>query len=139
GLTCPSPDDVRPFGLGINGFNVYVGVVCTAESTQNRADMRGFVYELDSLNPGLGFSQVLNFRLDYPRRCADAAPGCAANRAADWQPWRNVWPGGAGGGDIIRPEPWITDIVFDSFDNMIIGMRDRMGDRIGKRQARPDD
>ncbi|MBZ0275956.1 MAG: hypothetical protein K8I60_07425, partial [Anaerolineae bacterium] len=79
------------------------------------------------------------FRLDYPRRCADAAPGCAANRAADWQPWRNVWPGGAGGGDIIRPEPWITDIVFDSFDNMIIGMRDRMGDRIGKRQARPDD
>ncbi|MCB9450391.1 MAG: hypothetical protein H6672_03075 [Anaerolineaceae bacterium] len=139
GLTCPSPNDVRPFGIGVREFNIYVGVVCTAESTQNRADMRGFVYELDSLNPGTGFQKVLDFALDYPRRCADAAPACFANRAADWRPWTNVWQGAAGGGDIIYPEPWITDIVFDSFGNMIIGMRDRMGDRIGKRQARPDD
>ncbi|MEZ4617982.1 MAG: proprotein convertase P-domain-containing protein, partial [Caldilineaceae bacterium] len=30
---CPTLDDLRPFGLGINDGTVYLGLVCTAEST----------------------------------------------------------------------------------------------------------
>jgi len=40
---CPAVD-VRPFGLGVKNGKVYVGMVCSAESTQNRASLRAYVY-----------------------------------------------------------------------------------------------
>jgi len=128
--------DWRPFGLGMHKGLLYLGAVCTAESTQQVADLQAYVYRFDPLNPGLGFTEVLNFALDYPRRCADSAPGCFGGaRAADWRPWSNTWPVPSGLG-VYRPEPLLTDIVFDG-DNMILGFRDRMGDRTGNLRPAP--
>jgi len=134
---CANFNDWRPFGLGMHKSMVYVGAVCTAESTQLATDLNAYVYRYDPLNPGLGFTEVLAFPLDYPRRCADSAPGCGAGgvRSADWQPWSDTWtilpPFLA-----IRPEPWLTDISFDG-DNMILAFRDRMGDRTGNMRPAP--
>ncbi|MEO8611497.1 MAG: SdrD B-like domain-containing protein [Chloroflexota bacterium] len=127
--------DWRPFGLGMHLGMVYLGAVCSAESTQQAADLRAYVYKYDPLNPGLGFTQVLAFRLDYPRRCADKAPGCVTARAADWKPWSDTWPN-AILGIAIRPEPVLTDITFDG-PNMILAFRDRMGDRTGNERPQP--
>lgn len=132
---CPAVD-YRPFGLGIHRGRVYVGAVCSAESTQDRADMRAYVHSFDPLNPGQGFQLDITFPLDYPRRCADNAPGCNNGlRTADWQPWTNDWPAPSGT-VVIYPEPWVTDIVFDG-DHMIIGLRDRFGDRTGNMRPPP--
>lgn len=128
--------DWRPFGLGMHRGIVYLGAVCSAESTQQASDLRAYVYKYDPLNPGLGFTQVLAFRLDYPRRCADRAPGCNAGaRPADWRPWSDTWPTPSGG-VVVRAEPLLTDITFDG-DNMILGFRDRMGDRTGNQRPAP--
>jgi uncharacterized repeat protein (TIGR01451 family) len=133
-----STDDWRPFGLGMHLGMVYLGAICSAESTGQPADLRAFVYKYDPLNPGLGFTQVLGFRLDYPRRCADRANapgGCVAARGADWKPWSDNWPTAIVGVPI-RPEPLLTDITFDGA-NMILAFRDRMGDRTGNERPEP--
>ena len=128
--------DWRPFGLGMHRGIVYLGAVCSAESTQLATDLRAYVYKYDPLNPGLGFTQVLAFRLDYPRRCADKAPACNnGERPADWKPWSDTWPAPSGG-VIVHAEPLLTDITFDG-DNMILGFRDRMGDRTGNQRPAP--
>ena len=78
---CPNPaTDIRPFAVGVNRGLVYVGMVCSAESTVSpgnpqgdRTQLRAYVY---SFNPTTDtFAQVLNFRLDYTRGCA-VTPGC---------------------------------------------------------------
>jgi uncharacterized repeat protein (TIGR01451 family) len=138
GLVCPSADDVRPFGLGVQDGRVYVGVVCSAESTQNVNDLRAFVYSADENAVG-AFQQDLNIPLNYTRRCADSAPNCLPNRRAAWQPWTTQWPTPVQPGPaIVHPEPMLTDIVFDRGD-MILGFRDRMGDRTGNQRPGPFD
>ena len=43
---CPNADDIRPFGLGYRNGLLYAGMVCSAQSTQNTADMRALVLSL---------------------------------------------------------------------------------------------
>lgn len=140
GVTCPAADQ-RPFGLGTHDGRVYIGSVCSAESSQNAANLRAYVHSFDPLDGG-GFRQEINFALNYPRACADqgdincpVTPG--NDRTAPWQPWTPVWPPPDGGAQVY-PEPLLTDIVFDNQD-MILGFRDRFGDRTGYEQPGPFD
>ena len=68
------------------GF-VYIGVVCTAESSNLSSDLRAFVYQLD-VATGV-FAPVANFPLNYPRGCVsqDSTGQCAS---AAWLPWAPV-------------------------------------------------
>lgn len=94
----------RPFGLGVRDNLVYVGGVCTNESSAlgTTAGLDAYVF---SYNPAGGaVTQVLNFPLNYPRGCADifngylvdgAALTCRTatqGSAAEWQPWTATWP-----------------------------------------------
>ncbi|PID34141.1 MAG: hypothetical protein CR976_01855, partial [Thiotrichales bacterium] len=76
---CTGVDDVRPMGLGVNDGKVYVGMVCSAESTVSGlpiggSDARkgdsdkllGYVYVWDG---AANFSLVLEFPLNYERGC----------------------------------------------------------------------
>lgn len=122
---CPTASDVRPFALKYYKGMLYVGLTCTAESTQLDTDMRAFVYRYD----GTSFVQVLNESLNGAKMDGKA-----------WHPWSNA-------GDATtseRPEPWLTDIEFSGND-MILGMRDRFGDvtsynllRLGSASSRVD-
>lgn len=141
---CPDPDvDIRPFGLKVNDGLVYVGVVCSAESTPSTpSNLRGYVY---SFNPAsTSWSQVLNFPLDYPRGCTNLASStvtCNTFFPAAWRPWvttfTTVGVAGGGGMTVSYPQPWVTDIEFDN-GNLIIGIRDRFGDQIGNGAFSPD-
>jgi len=94
----------RPFGLGVRDNLVYVGGVCTNESSAlgTTAGLEGYVF---TYNPAGGaVTQVLNFPLNYPRGCADifnaylvdgVALTCRTGTqgsAAEWQPWTATWP-----------------------------------------------
>lgn len=142
---CPNPAvDIRPFGLGVYDGIVYVGIVCTAESTQNPAQLTGFVY---SFNPATAaFARVLTIPMNptaYPRECVDVTgtPGCPP---ALWNPWSPVWrtttvfgnPVNFDTNFVVLPQPWITDIAFDN-GNMILGLRDRFGDQQGNLVPNP--
>ncbi len=111
--------NVRPFGLGVKGALLYVGEVCTAESSQQASDLRAFVWSFD----GTTFAPVLNVPLEYAR-------GVNADGATeDWRPWNETLPPV----DVVEynPQPLLTDIVFDG-DDMVFGLRDRYADQTGR-------
>ncbi len=134
---CPATNDARPFAVEFRDGLVYVGVTCTAESSQDVDDLRAYVY---SLNPaGGGFNLVLNFPLNYERRCADRADqaNCETQLPSDWQPWiadtdPPTWPlAFFAGYPIVYAQPMLTDIEFDNNGDMILAFRDRWGDMSG--------
>jgi uncharacterized repeat protein (TIGR01451 family) len=143
---CSNYNDLWPFALATHNERLYVGLVCTAESSGSAANLRAYVYSMDEFNPGLGFRQELTFPLNYPRGNANnntplvnagSIAGPAVLWAAEWQPWLSTWP------TIVRrvvnhPEPWLTGIVFDGED-MILALRDRMGDRSGNVRNSPSE
>lgn len=153
---CPNPDvDIRPFGLGVHNGRVYVGMVCTAESTVppgfsggvipigsspgDPSRMRAYVYAFDPANDT--FTPALNFPLNYARRCAVRRSSGACSSAL-WHPWVPVFTlvESVFRNEYMYPQPWLTDIEFDGED-MILGFRDRFGDQVGFLQRstnRPD-
>jgi trimeric autotransporter adhesin len=106
GSFCPTAD-VRPFGLGrdING-NIYVGGTCTAETSQDKKDLTGYVWKFD----GTSFSLVLDFAMDY------------GHGYSTFLPWKNLTASTS------YPMGIVSDIEFDINGDMILGIRDRFGD-----------
>jgi len=134
---CPDPDtDIRPFGLKEHEGKVYVGLVCGAESTQDRNDLRAYVYRFDPDTHT--FTQVLNFPLNYSRGTALRYSN-GDYRGANWQYWRsngNLTPTN-GQKNVVWPQPMLSDIEFYHGD-MIVGLRDRLGDQTGYKQYLPN-
>jgi hypothetical protein len=132
---CPAPQtDLRPFALVVHAGLVYVGAVCTAESTGNPADLRAYVYSFAPQSSS--FRQVLNLKLDSPRGCGDRAwQADCGGKPAEWRPW-TVAPVFTTSYEV-RPEPWLTDLAFDGTD-LVLGLRDRFGDRRGNQAGSTD-
>lgn len=137
---CPDTNDARPMGLGVKDGNVYVGMVCSAESTvsglpiSNTADrvgdptkLIGYIYVWDGNNT---FSEIINFPLDYERGCLNngGMGQCTGFGNAAWQPWTPDYPLNSSGGKYAHgyPQPMISDIDFNNGD-MVIGLVDRFG------------
>lgn len=158
--TCPS-SDVRPFAVTYYNDNLYVGMVCSAESsatvdtfTDSNANgrydvgepfvdndgntvytlqgdarqLQAYVYQVNPATLTFSASPVFQVVLNYPRGLMET--GC--NGFAEWQPWVVGFNGTVGScaGLIMYPQPWLTKIVFDN-GNLILGLRDRLGDIAG--------
>lgn len=126
-LNCPAVD-VRPFGIGVKDGKVYVGMVCSAESNQNRAGLRAYVYAF--AQGAFAATPALEIDLTYSRGSSNL----------QWQYWLNrttfnrtntIQAGGK------WAQPWLTDIVFDG-DDMVLGLRDRNADQFGSVAGGPD-
>jgi hypothetical protein len=125
--SCPAAD-VRPFGVGINDGVVYLGMVCSAESSQDITKLRAYVYAF--ANGAFTNTPTLDFSLNYNRNAANL----------QWKYWLNRTTFNkndatqAGGK---WAQPWLTDITFDNGD-MILGLRDRNADQFGSVAGGPD-
>ena len=132
--------DYRPFATKVYHGKVYVGVTCTAETSQLRSDLRAKVLSFDPVNAGAGFSTVLDFPLDYTKGSTDNKAATFAP-SSKWYPWLDTWDATklisrgssvvAGAKVVMYPSPWLTDIEFDVDGAMIVGLRDRFGDQSG--------
>jgi hypothetical protein len=143
---CTSDSDVRPFAVAVNGGKIFVGLVCSAESTVSQAQpngdlskMQAYVYSVDATTLDFSSAPVFQAPLNYPRRCADSGQLGAGNCfSASWRVWtplyRNIGNGdGVGIANLARgiyPQPWLTDLAFEG-GNLILGLRDRAGDQFG--------
>ncbi|MEM7049860.1 MAG: IPTL-CTERM sorting domain-containing protein [Acidobacteriota bacterium] len=136
---CAAATDARPFGLKVIDGEVFVGVVCSAESTGNRSDLTAYVRRLS----GGAFTNFFGpIALDYPRTNAfNATAG-----DIDWQAWTDTFmttdpPPGFDGADVnsVYPQPILSDIEFDSTDgSMILSFLDRQGLQTGALTLTPD-
>ncbi len=126
---CASASDVRPFAVKQYNGVIYVGAVCSGESTGVRTLLRAYVFTVNQST--LAFSApLINVPLNYDRNETD--PGFSA----DWLAWRTTYASLGSGGQFIYPQPMLTDLEFDR-GNLIMLFRDRDGDQTG-RQNRSD-
>ncbi|MFG2095753.1 SdrD B-like domain-containing protein [Streptomyces sp. NPDC048612] len=120
---CASPDDWRPFGLQVHNNTLYVGGVCSAESTQQRADLKAFVSTYD----GKRFTTVLSHPLTDKRGSVFGS----GDKATHWNPWNtslDTWDDRKAGGVFIDPQPELASLAFARDGSMILGFRDRFMD-----------
>lgn len=118
--------NIRPFALTVSDGLVYVGMVNSAESTTNPADLAAFVYVFDPLTG------------QFRTTPASAFPLGTRVNGGGWQEWTNDFTAlptfydAAGDFYVVgNAQPWLTDIEFDNNGDMILGFRDRIGDQIG--------
>ncbi len=114
---CGNDQDWRPWGLKVHRGEVYVGIVCTAESTQLGTGLEAFVKKLNGMG---GFDPVFNFPINYVRGAIKT--GDAMNK---WNPWTNNWATITASGNANYPQPLLSDIEFDIDGSMILGFLDR--------------
>ncbi len=126
---CSNPGDNRPWALKYWEGNLYVGTVCSAESTQNINDLKATVYKI---NPVVGSTptQVLQFPLNYTR------PGCSISN--NWKPWTLQFPNPCFDNYIFYEQPVLSDIEFDGNGDMILGFLDRTGFQTGDANFSPN-
>ncbi|MGD9562890.1 MAG: SdrD B-like domain-containing protein [Pyrinomonadaceae bacterium] len=107
----------RPFAVNYYRGQVYLGVLCTAQTTQDAADLFAYVFQVDPATLAITPTPIFTAPLNYDRGLAD--PGWAA----EWQPWRTTITD-----DFAAPQPLFTSLVFEN-DNLVLGLRDRAGDQ----------
>ncbi|MFE9255238.1 SpaA isopeptide-forming pilin-related protein, partial [Streptomyces sp. NPDC006879] len=133
---CSSSDDWRPFGLGVQDGVVYVGGVCSAESTQKKEDLRAVVQTFDP-EAGEFTAIVMDERLDFAREVTDTLATC--NKGAGWYPWADGWRDTQDGKTCSKasgirygyPQPVLADIVVETNGDLVLGFRDRWTDQSG--------
>ena len=122
---------------------LYVGVTCTAESSQLTTDLEGFVFA----DLGAGYVPVASIPLDYPRQWTTRGYDGAVvgvETPAEWLPWTPVQPAGdpphPPGEPVVYdqayyPQPWLSDMEIAEDGRMVIGISDRGGDQFGNDQG----
>ncbi len=142
---CPSTSDIRPFAVSYENDRVYVGMICSAESTISARNPEGdasrlqaYVYTLNPSSFEFSEEPVFQVSLNYPRRCTDGLSGRGNCLPEAWRPWAPTSRNIGSEGREAYPQPMLTDIGFER-GNLIIGLRDRSGDQFGiDPQAEPD-
>jgi hypothetical protein len=123
-------DDVRPFGLGYNNGQLYVGAVCTAQSTQtddgtaagargNRDALHAYVWTLDEATGT--FTLVMDFKI--------------RGASARWNTWQDKWVDGVRrivptASTVQLAQPMLASIDFYGND-IVVGLRNRLNDQWG--------
>ena len=121
---CSIYDDWRPWGLKYRDGKIFVGGVCSAESTNNSDDLRATVYTYAN---GV-FKKEVEFDLNYFKGFLND------NYCGTFRPWnRDFYKFSIFNDVVCGPVPVLSDIEFDSEGNMIISLGDRYGHQTGGR------
>lgn len=113
----------RPWAVKVHAGKVWVGTVCSAETSQLQSDLKAYVLMFD----GGTFTPVYDFPLDYTKGSVGNGPG-----NEKWQPWLSNYATLATNPSFaIYPQPLLSDIEFDMDGSMILGFMDRMGHQVG--------
>ena len=117
---------LRPWGLKFANGKGYLGVVCSAETSNQGADLKAFVLSFDPAASGsLAFTTELAINDMLFTR---GVPYKIAQASNTWVPWLSTLVYATCGNttQCARPSPILSDIEFDSGGNMIIGFADRL-------------
>ncbi|WP_086668426.1 SdrD B-like domain-containing protein [Lentzea kentuckyensis] len=124
--SCPNANDWRPGALGVRDGVLYVGGVCSGETTQNAADMRVVVR---TFTAGAFSAPVINQPLTF-RRGTVLWQGTNTDH---WLPWQTTFKQPTPTGGLVEhPEPLLTDLGVEANGDLVLAFRDRFGDQGGK-------
>ncbi len=119
---CPVKSDWRPWGLKFHNGKLYVGGVCSGESTKNINDMKGVVYTFNKN----GFSKIVSMDLNYIKGFLNG------DYCGTFKPWNKDFYYYKVNFEVTcGPVTILSDIEFDSENNMILSYGDRFGHQSG--------
>lgn len=126
---CTVASEVRPFAVTWYEGTLYVGAVCSRETSGGAisTNLRAYVYRFDPVTNTFAATPSVNIQLNYPRAETDPGYGAA------WRNWRATYTT-ISTSHFIYPQPMVTDIDFDR-GNMVLSLRDRNGDQSGYNSA----
>ena len=142
---------LRPWALKLRFGKGYLGAVCTAEGGGTRTDLHAYVLSFDPANPNAGMTLEVDIDMTYTKGSAwnNTSPAGAAGvtpsvHSTLWYPWESTYSRTAfnvASHDVrligSHPTPILSDIDFDSGDNMILGFVDRSGHQFGAANQAP--
>ncbi|GAB2552680.1 SdrD B-like domain-containing protein [Spirosoma aerophilum] len=135
-----SDGDFRPWALKVYRGKIYVGVVCSAETSQKQSDLKATIYRFDPRSATPVFEEILSFPLDFRRGAADLTGTCV--QYDHWLPWTDAFPTPCGEGNtpnfVMYPQPILSDLEFDDDGSMIVGFMDRFGHLVGVANLDPE-
>ncbi|MFY7885247.1 MAG: SdrD B-like domain-containing protein, partial [Dolichospermum sp.] len=127
----------RPWSVKYYKGSLFVGVVCDAQTSQNKSNLTANIYKINPLTGS--FTQILDFPLTYPKGIPNNGT------ASGWFPWSddyndfvnssNASGGGQNGG---YPTPVLADLDFDIDGAMVIALNDRSASQYGYYNYLPD-
>lgn len=123
---CDSGDYV-PWGIEVHDGEVYVGVICTAQTSGDATDLRAHMMRLD----GTSFTSIFDFGLNYNRGIITNCCG-QSGVTGEWEAWTDQWSTNASNYFQIYPQPILADIEFDSDGSIIFSLLDRHGHQTGR-------
>ncbi|MEM7785833.1 MAG: DUF4347 domain-containing protein, partial [Planctomycetota bacterium] len=137
-------EDLRAFATAFEDGNLYIGVTGTAESTQQRDDLKAGVYQLNDSETGFSLVAIDSqhvfgdssgptdhIPLNYERGIAYQLED--DSHSANFQPWTNdssLYD--TSGGFLSRPQALLTDIEFDDDGSMVLGFANRDAYQLGE-------
>ena len=123
-------NDLRPFAVEYYRGKIYVGVVYSAETSQNRNELLAAVYTVDPATMAFSPTPVLTVPLNYTRSqssIGNLEPGVNS----DWQPWSSTYFSRAVNPALGEaPQPMLSGLSFDADGNLVLGIRDRGADQM---------
>lgn len=129
-----SNDDYVPFALKIYRGHILVGLVCTAETSQNPADLKAFVLDFDHLT----FETIFAFDLNYKKGFAmNPLFGSIPNSGEFASPWiaqgtlGGLQGGNAGFAYVSLPQLLLSSLEIDNDGALVLGFSDRSGHQLG--------
>ncbi len=123
---CPGGEgNWRPFGLGVRDSVLYVGGVCSGESSQQLNDVQAVVQTFNTGTDTFNAGEILRKTLNFERGNVAVADSDTGNR---WRPWNTTWTPTV---FHVNPQPMLADIAIEADGDLVLGFRDRWGDMWG--------
>ena len=119
---------LRPFAAKFYRGKLYVGAIATAENGGTAANLRAYVFELNSATGAASFAAtpVINYALNYAK--GPSITWTTPDYGAQWYPWSNSTSNTVGAGiDRTLPTPVFANIEFDDRGDMMMALLDRGG------------
>jgi hypothetical protein len=133
--------EFKPWALKWKKGLVYVGGVCNAITSQDKKDLRAYVYTFNNNTTTFVAAPAFDFPLTYPK----GYPQRNYPNETGWHPWTYDWNtkvnGVAGNGRdsiLIHPEPILLDIDLDVDESIVLAFGDLTGFQGGFRNLAPD-
>jgi hypothetical protein len=154
-VTCTN-GTTRPWALKFYRGKIYVGVVCSGESTgtlitdiagtttinETATNLTASVFEFDPSTNTFNTTPLVQQPLNYVRKSPNAGTNCALLKG--WYPWTaSIFSTCQGFGPVgtasnnVYPQPILSDIDFDTDGSLILSFIDRQGFMGGVSQRRP--
>lgn len=133
-------DDFVPFGLKIYQGNVLLGVICTAESSQNADDIKAYVMRLNGGAFENIFSMNLNYKKGFVMNPLFSPVPDAGYFAKPWIPngaLDGLSQGPSGFIYVAYPQLILSGLEIDNDGSLILTFMDRVGHQLGDLNVAP--